>query len=287
MWFTLRSRLPARILMAIVLFAACVACESPDPTLASDQRVVSLDYCADQFVLRFVPQEHIAAVSPDARKYFSYMRESHKSIPSVRSTAEDVLALAPTRVVRSYGGGPAATAFFKRANIDVVQLAYPSTIDDVKKNILQVATELGQREEGVHVVKEFDRRLAKLQSRADLPTALYTTPGGVTTGPGSLVHQLMVAAGLDNFEKRAGWRDIPLERLVYSQPDQLANATFGDVRTHVDPWTRARHPRARQLMRDTPGVEFEGAWTSCGAWFLMDAIEALARSPHAAGPSND
>lgn len=199
------------------------------------ERVVSLDYCADQFVLRFVPSEHIAAVSPDARKYFSFMKDAHVAVPSVRSTAEDVLALNPTRVVRSYGGGPGAPAFFNRAGIEVVQLGYPSTIDEVKENILNISTQLDNRVEGVRVVDEFDQRLAQLNTRLDTPTALYTTPGGVTTGPGSLVHQLMVAAGLANFEERSGWRDLPLERLVYRQPDQLANATFGDESTHVDP----------------------------------------------------
>ncbi len=246
-------------------------------TMTRTGRVVSLDYCADQFVLRFVPREQIAAVSPDARKYFSYMRNTHTDIPAVRSTSEDVLALSPTTVVRSYGGGPGATAFFKRAGVDVVQLAYPSTLIEVRENIRRVASDLGNPEEGERVVQEFDRRLNALRETSEALTTLYTTPGGVTTGPGSLVHEMMLAAGLTNFEQSQGWRDLPLERLVYEQPERLANAAFGDKSTHVDPWTLARHPRARSLVRDTPGVELEGAWTSCGGWFLVDAVEALAR----------
>ena len=240
------------------------------------ERIVSLDYCADQFVLRFAPAENIVAVSPDARKYFSYMRDAHPDIPSVRSTAEDVLALSPTRVVRSYGGGSGARAFFGRAGVEVVQLGYPATLSEVRHNIQHIAAELGNAAEGARVVEDFDRRLGRLGASSDTPSTLYTTPGGVTTGPGSLVHELMVAAGLSNFEQRAGWRDLPLEQLVFEQPDRLANATFGDPATHVDPWTLSRHPRARRLVEETPGVEFEGAWTSCGGWFLVDAVEALA-----------
>lgn len=256
-------------------------------SMSKSGRVVSLDYCADQFVLRFVPRERIAAVSPDARKYFSYMRDTHTQIPAVRSSPEDVLALSPTTVVRSYGGGPGATAFFRRAGVDVVQLAYPSTLGEVRENIGRVASDLGNPDEGRRVVHEFDRRLNALREALESPTVLYTTPGGVTTGPGSLVHEMMLAAGLTNFEQNAGWRDLPLERLVYEQPERLANATFGDKSTHVDPWTLARHPRARKLVRDTPGVEIEGAWTSCGGWFLVDAVEALARLTSKQGATAD
>lgn len=268
-------------LVTLLVLGACS--QNQTSSESSTERVVSLDYCADQFVLRFVPEKHIAAVSPDARKYFSYMRDAHPQVPAVRPTAENVLALNPTRVVRSYGGGPGAPAFFKRAGVDVVQLGYSSTLEDVRKNVLETATQLGNADEGRLVVADFDRRLANLNAQSNSPTALYTTPGGVTTGPGSLVHEMMVAAGLENFEQNSGWRDLPLERLVSEQPDQLAKATFGHENTHVDPWTRSRHPLAKELVRSTPGVELEGAWTSCGAWFLIDAIEAMAKTPQLVG----
>ncbi|NNF17928.1 MAG: ABC transporter substrate-binding protein [Gammaproteobacteria bacterium] len=281
----IRLRVAGPRLAAIVLMTlAGLSCSGKPAVVHPDiPRVVSLDYCADQFVLRFVPREHIAAVSPDARKYFSYMRDTYPGIPAVRSGAEDVLALSPTRVVRSYGGGPGATGFFERSGIDVVQLGFPSTLPEVRDNILRVAGQLGNAAEGERVVQEFDRRLKALNPAPGRPSVLYTTPSGVTTGPGSLVDEMMTAAGLTNFEQQPGWRDLPLERLVREQPDRLANATFGDKSTHVDPWTLARHPRAQALVRDTPGVQLEGAWTSCGAWFLIDAIEALAQSPKVAG----
>ncbi|MFK8029048.1 MAG: ABC transporter substrate-binding protein [Gammaproteobacteria bacterium] len=274
--------------LSLLLFLGISACSSRDTSVTQSSQdslnesvnahtVVSLDYCADQFVLRFVPQEQIAAVSPDARKYFSFMRDAHPNVPAVRPTAEDVLSLKPTRVVRSYGGGPGAAAFFERAGIEVVQLGYSATLDDVRKHILDIASRLGNAKEGQEVAAEFDRRLANVKAQAGNPRALYTTPGGVTTGPGSLVHEMMTAAGMVNYEQRGGWRDMPLERLVNDRPEQLAKATFGAPDTHVDPWTRSRHPLAREIARSIPGAELEGAWTSCGAWFLIEAIEAMAQ----------
>ena len=47
-----------------------------------------------------------------------------------------------------------------------------------------------------------------------------------------------------------------------------------------------RHPVARAQLDGGAVVPIEGAWTACGAWFLMDAVEALARGA-AAAPNGD
>jgi len=122
-----------------------------------------------------------------------------------------------------------------------------------------------------------DRRLAALPapSRAH-PTALYVTPGGVTSGPGGLVDEMMRAAGYDNFETAPGWRALPLERLAHAGPDLIASASFWNA--PPDRWSAARHPIVARAMRDTPAVPIEGAWTACGGWFLVDAIEVLAKA---------
>ncbi|MEZ5998409.1 MAG: hypothetical protein R3B98_06925 [Hyphomonas sp.] len=74
------------------------------PALAEKPRVVSLDYCADQFVLGLADREQILAVSKDAEKPFSHLRDRAAGLPKVRAAAEDVVALKPDIVVRSWGG---------------------------------------------------------------------------------------------------------------------------------------------------------------------------------------
>lgn len=236
-------------------------------------RVVSVDYCADQYVLKFVPKDRIAAVSLDAVKDFSYMRDAAVGLPQVRSSAEDILALQPDLIVRSYGGGPNATAYFEQAGIPVVQIGWASDVNGVKQVVRDMSTALGARQEGEAVVAEMEARLTALPKVPGDAEVLYVTPGGVTSGPGSLVDEMFKEAGLSNFERKQGWHNLPLERLVSEQPDLIAFASFD---SHVTPWSMARHPIARRQMRDLPTVKLEGAWTSCGGWFLVDAIEALA-----------
>ncbi len=294
------------------------------------QRIVSIDYCADQYVLRLVERERILAVSPDARRAFSYMRAAAAGLPSVRPVAEDVIVLKPDLVVRSYGGGPQAAAMFERAGLAVHQLGWVDDFPSILGTIREAAAALGSVAEGRAVVDETLGRLARLspqspaadagapivhgpvdwkgsppdstvrqdtqRGRVDVPsnrlatsnvsgtTALYMTPGGVTSGPGSLIHAMFTTAGLQNFQTRPGWRAIPLERLAYEQPNLIAAAFFDGSINHPHAWSPARHPVAQSQLTERPVIPIAGAWTACGGWFLMDAVEALSKGPQASAP---
>ena len=272
-------------------------------------RVVSLDYCADQYVLKLLGRERILALSPDATRDFSYMRETAKGMPKVAPRAEDVLVLKPDLVVRSYGGGADAGAFFARAGVPVLQLGYAEDLAGVRRVLIETAGQLGERARGERIAREMDARVAALRhpypfvpsevegrdrpglragpstslgnaermNKKGGPTLLYATPGGVTTGPGSLIHELIELAGYRNFQTEPGWQPLPLERLAYEKPDRVAVAWFGRRDYNPDQWSAARHPLMRTAS-EHPIIGLEGAWTACGGWFVLDAAEAMARA---------
>ena len=235
---------------------------------------MSLDYCADQFVLGLADRERILALSPDAGKDFSYLRAEAAGLPAVRPRAEDVLALEPDLVVRNYGGGPRAPAFFERAGVPVLQIDFAPDIDAVRDRIRQAAAALGTPDRGEALVGDMDARLARARAGVPQASALYLAPSGVAAGAGTFVDRLIAEAGLDNFDDRIGWRSIPLERLAYETPDVYAMPVFEDG-DHNLPWTPFRHPVASRRVQAGPSVSMDGATTSCGAWFLADAVEAL------------
>ena len=265
------------ILAALACLLLCACSQVAERGADAPRRIVSLDYCADQYVLKFADREDILALSPDARKRFSYMRAEAAGIPTVRPRAADVLALQPDMVVRTYGGGHDIADFMQEPGVPVVQIGFPQSITEVRGEVLRVGTELGKPDEAVALVAEMERRLKVLADRPGPPReVLYMTPAGVTAGEGTLVHELFVAAGLRNFQDRPGWNPLPLERLAYERPDLIAAAFFESKTNHVDNWSAARHPVARAQLRELPVVALEGSWTSCGGWFLLDAVEALA-----------
>ena len=271
------------ILAALACLLLCACSQVAERGADAPRRIVSLDYCADQYVLKFADREDILALSPDAGKRFSYMRAAAEGIPTVRPRTADVLALQPDLVVRTYGGGHDIADFMKEPGVPVVQIGFPQSIAEVRDEVLRVGTELGKPDEAEKLVADMDRRLKALAERSGPQReVLYMTPAGVTAGEGTLVHELFVAAGLENFQDRPGWNPLPLERLAYERPDLIAAAFFESQTNHVDNWSAARHPVARAQLLELPVVPLEGAWTSCGGWFLIDAVEALAEGKEGA-----
>ncbi len=273
---------PSR-LVPIVCILAAAGCTQPQPhgvIGAKNQdrpplRVVSLDFCADQFVIKLADRASIVAVSPDATRDFSFMRKEAKGLVQARPDAETILALKPDIVFRSYGGGPQMVPFLEQAGIQVHQIGWGEDFAAVRSNVREAATALGQKARGEAVVADFDRRLANLKPAPQV-SALYVTPGGVTTGPGSLVDRMMGKAGLVNFQTQEGWNPLPLERLATERPAMVVTAFFTAQSPHQDYWSQARHPLVRQILADLPVARLDGGATACSGWFMVDAMEVMA-----------
>jgi iron complex transport system substrate-binding protein len=241
------------------------------------QRIVSLDFCADQFVLKLADRDNIVGLSPDATRDFSYLADQAAGLPQVRPTGEEILALRPDLIVRSYGGDPKAVAFFERAGIKVHQIGWGDDFEAVRRNVQQAADALGQSARGTAVVAEFDQRLANLKP-ANKVSTLYVTAGGITTGSGSMIDLMMTTAGLTNFQSQRGWGALPLERLAHERPQLIAAAFFNDGALTREYWSSARHPLIANALADLPIAQLRGATTACGGWFVMDGVEALAKA---------
>ena len=279
-----RSPSPCRggipLLLPLLLLSACAP--APPPVApAHPQRVVSLDYCADQWLLKLLPRDRLLALSPDATRSFSYLRREAEGLPTVRPRAEDALVLRPDLVVRSYGGGPGAAAAFERAGVPVLQLPFAETLAEVRAASITVAQALGEPAKGRAIAAEWDRRLAALPPPGRRVSALYLTPGGVTSGRDTLVGRMMAAAGLANTAPAPGWSPLPLEPLAGRSPDLVVAGVFDGGTTGVDRWSAARHPVSKRLLESRPVVALPGAMTACGAWFVMDGVEAMARAREA------
>lgn len=265
--------------LAILLSLWLSACAAPalEPQNSSNaKRIVSLDYCADQYLLELVGRERILALSPDAEKSFSYHRDRARGIAQVRPVLEDILGLQPDLVIRTYAGDAGMIAALHKAGIETISVGWTPDLKSIRRVTVDVATQLGEPERGEALIEVFDQRLEAITPREEASTALYMTPYGVTTGPGSLVHEMIEVAGLNNFQTRTGWHSLPLERLAYDQPDLVIAAFFEASASFQTTWSAARHPIAQAQLSEQTSLSLQGAWTSCGSWYLIDAIEALA-----------
>ena len=263
-----------RSLLAILIAAASVNSAAAKP------RVVSLDFCSDQFVLKLADPGQILALSRGADNDYSYMRATAAGHKHIRPTREEVLALAPDLVMRQWGGGANAHEAFGQFGAKVVSLGYPSDFDGVKENIRQSAQALDQTERGEALIRELDDRLNTLSGKTTPSVhALYVTPGGVTAGAHTMIDAIITAAGAINLSAARGqsyWPPLPIEDVILYPPEMIVAGFFISQDQDINHWSAARHPVIKAQFSETTTVYLTPDLISCAAWYSVEAAEMIA-----------
>jgi iron complex transport system substrate-binding protein len=263
----------------VLRFVLCTLLIALAPSMAQAQprRIVSLDYCADQFVLALADREQIAALSRGSRRDDSYFRDQARGIRQTRGTLEEVLALRPDLVVRNWGGPWDADQIYARFGVPVLQVGDTPSFAAAREDLVDAASTLGQRERGTALAVELDVRLARLAANAprERPPAMYLSAGGAVAGEGTLMDAVLHAAGARNVWPEASWTLLPLERMVETPPALIVLGFFDHGRTRMNAWTPGRHPVVQRMLSRTRSVRLPADTVSCEAWYVVDAAERV------------
>ncbi len=269
----------ARFVIFLLCVLSIISCvRDAGNNVTQPRRIISLDFCADQYLLAFADRENIIGLSPDSNKSFSYFREEARGIKKIHPRAENILIEKPDAVIRTFGGGPNITAFMERVGVEVIQVPYASDLASIRDSAIETSAALGHPARGRAAAAEMGRRLAAIRAESK-GEILYVTSKGAVAGSGTLIDELIRSAGRTNFEKRAGWGFAPLERLAYGAPRAIAAGFFDGADARTDLWSPVRHPVAKRALRESEVIDIPGAWTACGAWYVVDAAEAMAAAP--------
>jgi iron complex transport system substrate-binding protein len=260
------------------LIAAAIAALALANVARAAPRIVSLDQCADQYVLALAPRGEIAALSKRATADDSYLKPAAAGLPQRRATLESILGEQATIAVTYWAGDLRLPAALASRGVKVVQIGEASDYAGVERNVRQVAAALDQREAGERMVARMERQLAQSRGAWGGARALYLTPGGFTAGPGTLVGAMMAAAGLLSAAPAAGYAPVSLEDLVLRPPAALVLGFFSDLAGGRSRWTIAGNGYLQKLNRDRAVASLPGSILGCPAWFAADGTLALARA---------
>ena len=243
---------------------------------AGGPRVVSLDQCADQYVLALAPRGDIAGVSYRAEAQDSYLRAAARGLPRLRTDLESVLAARPQLVVREWGGSPALVRRLQTRGVTVVGIEDAADFDGVRANVRRVAKALDQSGRGEALVSRMDRELAVASGAWRGRRGLYLTPGGFTAGRGTLIGAMLQAAGMTDAASSPGFAPAPLENLVLHPPDAVVLGFFDRASASTQHWSLAGHPALVRTLKGRVAASLPGAILGCPAWFAADGARALA-----------
>jgi iron complex transport system substrate-binding protein len=257
---------------SIAAAAASVALSTA--TLAAPQRVVSLNLCADQFLVLLLPPHRIAALSPLADDHtLSAVASAARHLPRVRPSAETVLPLSPDLAVAGPWGGAGAAAALARRGVPVLRLGMAEDFPAITEQLLRLGTALGETARAEAIAAEMQAALASLPARpAERPRALVWQARGFAPGRGTLAAAVLEAAGFANAAPFRGYGYVPLERLLIDPPSLLVTApprgtaSLSTAVTHHPAIAAAGIPRAT----------VDPAWLACGSPYTVRAAIVLA-----------
>ncbi len=242
----------------------------------SAPRVLSLDQCADQYVLALSPRADIVGLSKRARNADSYLGAAASGLPQRRATAESTLAARPDVVVRYWGGDPRLTAELERRGVRVLTIDDAVDFAGVRTNIRRVAASLGETAAGERLIVRMDAELAQAAGAGGGRGLYYVTSGGDTQGPGTLIDAMIRAAGFANLATAPGYGVLSLERIVLKPPTLVVLGFFDQNMQAYERWSVGRERVLRQLVARRGTVSLPGAILGCPAWFVADGAAELA-----------
>lgn len=245
------------------------AADRPGPS-----RIVSLNLCADQYLLAVADRAQIAGLTSHAdNSEMSAAAEQTRGLRILGQSAEEVLAIEPDLVVGMSARSSAVMKALRAQNYPALDLRTAASFADIVAQTRKVAQAVGRSERGEALVARMKRDMAGLGKPGGGRVAVYYQRRGFMTGTGTLVDDLMQRVGLVNLAGKLGkpvLSRLSIEELVAAQPDFIIVESATDRIT--DQGTEMLHHPA---LRDIPRIRLPQAWTVCGGPAYVQAAHSL------------
>lgn len=254
------------------------------------QRIVSMNLCTDELLMRLVDPSRIASVT--------YLSQQSVNAPlgldSIASKlkinhglAEEILMQKPDLVLAGRFTAATAVNLLRGLGLNIVTIDPENTLEDMRTNIRAVGAAVGEPARAEQVIAEFDARLAALQAQippGEKPVFADIGVNNFISGENTLYTHIVNAGGYRTLGQALGFdgfRNVPLEQLLSVRPALISTAT---------PWTSPpsmstmalRHPALRAMVAATPQITIPERYTTCGAPSALGAVELLVAARKAA-----
>ncbi|MGQ3676389.1 ABC transporter substrate-binding protein [Xanthobacter sp. TB0139] len=289
LWLVMLMAVSAPGAFSPVLAQQVMAQHAPAPS-PKPSRIVSLNLCADELLLRLVPKARILSVTTLASDTVSSsVADLAQGVPTNRGLAEEVIPLGPDLVLAGAFTTRATVSNLRRFGVDVMDLAPPQSLDEAYTQIRAVAARLGEPEKGEEMVRELQASIpssAPRQTKMRPLRAVVVRPNGFTAGRQTLADDLLRRAGLDNVAARLKpdkLGQLSLEEIVTARPEVVILDTDPDAPASIAGMIM-HHPALTHAVTEARVVNLPTRLWACAGPQLAEAYARLSGAAQA-GPS--
>ncbi|HMM89499.1 MAG TPA: ABC transporter substrate-binding protein [Bradyrhizobium sp.] len=266
----------------LALFAAMIALVPAGATVSAANlpRLVSMNVCTDQLVLKLADPEQILGLSKFSRDGWQGPAATDISrYPLLSGGAEDVLLIRPDIVVASAFDKRATRELLKANGLRLAELAVPRTLDEARQQIREAGDIIGHPDRARQEIARLDAALAR--ARAAVAErhfrVLPLSRRGWVAGSDSFVGSLLGETGLRSAAGDLGFAFggfASLEAIVNLRPDFIVVAQAGDF-ARDDGQAFLLHPALEHFYPREKRIVIPERMTECGGVMLADALDAL------------
>ena len=275
------TRLAKTGVMITRVYCALALLVAAGGAAAAQNRIVSINLCADELLIALADPAQIVALSPfSVDRNLSFFADQAAAYRHDVATAEQVVETNPDLVLAGRFTKRATRAMLTRLGYQLVLLDPARSVAHSIDQIRQIAGIVGHADRGEELVAAIvaarDEAAARIQVTQATTAVIYQRRGYVTGGQ-TLSEELLEIAGFRNAgAELAGpiGGFVALERLVATPPDHLVVSRPG-ARAEDQGSALLAHPALSALFPPHRRIVLPERLTVCGGPSLPAAIRWL------------
>ena len=261
------TTLVSKLSLLLIVFTAL-------PTYGAE-RIVSINQCADEFLLNIVPRDKLLSVTHFVKNpSLSWDADLAADLPGNSARAEEVMSYDPDLVFAGDFTSRSTVELIRSLGVEVVELAHPNSVGEVFELIKTVGEATGYQEQAQDLIDRVAVHTTEIER--EITAAVYQ-PNGYTTGKHTLIDDVLSTAGVVNIVARRGlasYAQYPMERLIVDQPDLL----ILDPQVHAKPSLGHeffKHPALKSTFGSARIVEVPPQAWACGTHHVFRAVQLI------------
>jgi iron complex transport system substrate-binding protein len=197
-------------------------------------RIVSLNLCADPYLMAFAEKSQIAALTQLSRDPdLSAHADAARNFPVSDGQIESLVDLQPDIVIVSSWSDPMRNALIERLGFQLLTMDAAQNFAAARSEIIRLGQAIGRETAARAYLEKLDAEMAALKKPADRPRILPLQRRNLTAGYGHILDDIISRAGGINLGRNARadtMRRVSLENALAAQADfillnEAANAS--------------------------------------------------------------
>ena len=247
-----RSRVAAISASLFAIFTTAADAQPPRDG-AYPQRIVSMNLCTDELLMRIVDPSRIASITYLSQQAINGplgLDAVASKLKINHGLAEEVLMQEPDLILAGRFTSATAVNLLRKLGYNIVVFDPENTLDDMRANIRKLGEAVGSTARAEEIIVNFDKRLAHLQAQippGDKPVFADIGVNNFIAGENTLYTHIVNASGYRTLGQALGFdgfRNVPLEEVLSTKPALISTAT---------PWTSP--PSMSTMLRRRAPIE--------------------------------